>query len=492
MPAQPASPDHNAALGARVEDLARARILCVGDLMLDRFIYGTVERVSPEAPIPVFSIREETTMLGGAGNVVRNIRSLGGTACFLSVVGDDKTGTELMRMIGGEARVQPYVLVERGRASTRKTRYIAANQQLLRADRETKETIKHSTEEQLIGILNEEVQEHDVVVLSDYGKGVLTPALVTAAIETARKAGKPVIVDPKSRDFGLYSGAFLLSPNLHELSIAAGRELNSDEDIIIAAGELMKKHRIENLLVTRSKEGMTLVTAKEAHHIPVRAREIYDVSGAGDTAIATLATAYAAGASLLEAATLANLAAGIVVGKLGTAVVYRTDLKTALYTQDTVASQSKILPFEVASDQVSIWKREGKRVGFTNGCFDLVHPGHLALLQEAKSHCDRLVVGLNSDASVKRLKGDGRPVNSEMERAMLLAALSVVDMVVIFRDDTPMALIEAFRPDVLIKGGDYKKDEVVGGEFVESCGGKVVLCALKEGYSTTNLIARIG
>lgn len=485
------SPELNALLATNIDGLQQARVLCVGDLVLDSFVYGHVERISPEAPIPVLAIAQEETMLGGAGNVVRNIRALGAESGFIAVVGDDKIGMELMRMVGSEPRVQPYILTERGRLSSHKTRYIAGNQQLLRADKETKEPVKHSTIDHILTLLEEETPHYDVVVLSDYGKGTLTDEVIKKAIDVAAIHKKPVIIDPKSRDFSRYKGAFLITPNINELSAATASEIKTDAQIVTAARQLMQAHEIANLLVTRSKDGMTLVTESDVVHIPAQAREIYDVSGAGDTVVATVSTALAAGYPLPQAATLANIAAGIAVGKLGTAVVYQTDLKTALYTQERVDNQRKILPKEVAADQVSIWKREGKRIGFTNGCFDLLHAGHLSLLSESRHACDKLIVGVNSDASVKRLKGASRPVNGEIERAMLLAALSVVDMVVIFAEDTPMELIETFRPDSLIKGADYSKEQVVGGAFVEAYGGKILLASIKEGYSTTGLIERM-
>ena len=487
-----ATENPGAALAAQVERFGDVKILCLGDLMLDRFIYGSVERISPEAPIPVFTKEREQLMLGGAGNVVRNILSLGASCSFLSVVGNDRVGRELTNLVAQEKKLVPYLITEQGRISTKKTRYVAGNQQLLRSDEETREPLTADSEQQLIQLLEEEIPNHHLVILSDYGKGTLTPTLVKRTIELAEKAGIRVIVDPKQRDFSLYRGAYLVSPNLRELEAAASTDILNDKQVVMAAQRLMQKHGIRHMLVTRSKDGMTLVrTEGDVEHLPAKAREIYDVSGAGDTAIATLGVALAAGLALPEAAFISNIAAGIVVGKLGTAVVYRTDLKTAIYTHDMVTSQSKILPLSLAIDQVSNWRRDGYKVGFTNGCFDIMHSGHLSLLQQARGRCDRLVLGLNSDESVKRLKGEERPVNSEMDRAMLLAALTYVDMVVIFRDDTPIALIEALKPEVLMKGADYTKDQVVGADIVEAYGGEVELIPLKEGYSTTATIAKM-
>ena len=450
---------------ARFEGL---RVLCVGDVMLDRFIYGQVDRISPEAPIPVFSIRDERAMLGGAGNVARNLVSLGAETAFVSVIGNDKVGRDILSMVGKEERITPYLLTEPGRTSTTKTRFVAGTHQVLRADREVIGAISEDTARLLVETVQGEIAGHQVVILSDYGKGVFSRDIFRRLIDAAVAGNIPVIIDPKSRDFSLYKGATCVSPNLHELANAVARELRTEEDIITAARDLMRQHDIKSILVTRSKDGMTLITPQTLHHVPARAQEVFDVSGAGDTAIATLALGLASKLELHEAAALANLAAGIVVGRLGTAVVTAQDLKTALSVHEHASGVHKILPLTAAESQVQQWKREGKTVGFTNGCFDLMHPGHLSLLQESKFHCDKLIVALNSDDSVKRLKGPTRPVNGEVERALLLASLSVVDMVVIFEEDTPRTLIAALKPNVLAKGADYQRHEVVGHEIVDS------------------------
>jgi len=476
-----------------IERFAHCRVLCIGDVMLDKFIYGQVDRISPEAPIPVFAIKEERIMLGGAGNVARNLVALGAHVAFVSVVGNDKIGRELASMIGREALVTPYLLTEPGRISTTKTRYVAGTQQVLRADHETQTPVSEDIVRMIIKTVQEEIKQYDVVILSDYGKGIFTRATTQAIIAAAQAEGKPVIVDPKSRDFSVYKGATCISPNLHELANAAAAELHTDKDIAAAAQSLMALHDIAHILVTRSKAGMTLVSASgETTHIPARAQEVFDVSGAGDTAIATLTLGIAAGLDYAQSAALANMAAGIAVGRLGTAVTTAQDLKTALFVNERVNGAHKILPIAAAEAQAAQWKHEGKTVGFTNGCFDLMHPGHLTLLHETKAHCDKLIVGLNSDASVRRLKGETRPINGEMERALMLASITAVDMIVIFSEDTPLTLLQSLKPDVLAKGADYKKHQVVGHELIESYGGKVILVPLKQGYSTTNIIKKIG
>lgn len=467
------------------------RIFVLGDVMLDRFLYGSVERISPEGPIPVFTLERESRMLGGAGNVVRNLLSLGAQATFASVIGDDAVGKQLLGLVEKEEKLVPYLFTEKDRTSTKKTRYVAAGQQLLRADHETPHALLPATEAQLIELIESEVAQHQAVVLSDYGKGVLTPRVVAATIKAARAANIPVLVDPKRRDLSLYAGATLISPNAKEFLLATGRDHYDATDATRDAKALVTTLGLEALLVTRGRDGMQLTLADGSQHsIPAETREVFDVSGAGDTAIATLAVSVACGLALVDGARIANLAAGIVVGRLGTAVVYHSDLTTAIHQQQSLALTHKILPLPVACDQVTNWKREGLKVGFTNGCFDIMHAGHVTLLNDAKSRCDRLVVAINADASVKRLKGPSRPVNAEHDRAMLLAAIGAVDAVVIFEEDTPLALLEQLKPDVLMKGADYTKDTVVGASLVESYGGRVELLPLKAGYSTTDIIAR--
>ncbi len=479
-------------IAARIADLALGRVLCIGDLMLDRFVYGAVSRISPEAPIPVFHIEREAAMLGGAGNVMRNLTALGASGAFVAVVGDDAVGRALTEMVGENDRIEPYLLVERDRPSTVKTRYIADGQQLLRADSETTRPVTETTSETLERLCADALDGCDVMVLSDYAKGVLTDRVIAAAIAAAREAGKTVIVDPKGGDFARYRGAHVLTPNHRELVAATGMAAEDDDAIAAAAAQLAERCEVDAVIVTRGGDGMSVVSRDgEAVHLGAEAREVFDVSGAGDTVIATLAAAMARGASLVEAARLANHAAGIVVAKLGTAVAYADELLHSVHADEWSAIEAKIATPAGAVERVERWRGEGARIGFTNGCFDLLHPGHVSLLAQARASCDRLVVGLNSDASVARLKGPGRPVQGETARGQVLASLATVDLVVVFEDDTPVALIEALRPDVLVKGADYSRDQVVGGDLVESWGGRVVLAKLAPGHSTTDTIARI-
>lgn len=483
--------DRHSRLAARVADLAHATVLCAGDVMLDRFISGSVDRISPEAPIPVMRIERETSMLGGAGNVVRNVVGVGGHVHFLSLVGNDDAGRQIADMLGDLPNTVPGLEVEQGRATTIKVRFLAGSQQLLRTDRETTGPISPAREVAMLRLAEAQLAGCGVVVLSDYGKGLLTADLTRALIDLANQHDLPSIVDPKGRDFSRYRGATLVTPNRKELAEATGLPTQTDDEVVAACNAIISTCGIKGVLATRSQDGMTLVTEAGVVHLPAEAREVFDVSGAGDTVVAVLATAIAAGLPVAEAAELANVAAGIVVAKVGTAAVRADELVDALHHQDLDAAEAKVLTIETAAERAENWRRRGLKVGFTNGCFDLLHPGHLALLRQSRAACDRLIVGLNSDASVKRLKGDSRPVQTEAARAAVLASLSMVDAVVIFAEDTPLTLIEALRPDVLVKGADYTVETVVGADRVMSWGGKVVLAELEPGQSTTNTIRRL-
>lgn len=459
--------------------------------MLDRFVTGSVTRISPEAPIPVLRVLDERAMAGGAGNVVANITALGASAVLVTVLGDDATGQELKAMLAGMAGLGCHAAVEPGRITTRKTRFIAGSQQLLRADRETVKTIGADAERAVIAGLQSEAPRCQVIVLSDYGKGVLTQAVIDAAIAAGKANGIPVIVDPKGVDFSRYRGADVLSPNRGELQAASQMPVGSDAEVVAAARHIIARCGVGAVLVTRSEQGLSLVDSTTEQHFAAAAREVFDVSGAGDTAGATFATALASGAPRGDAASLANLAGGIVVGKVGTATVDPEDLFAALHDADLRATDAKIKTLEQAQGVIAGWRRRGQKIGFTNGTFDLVHPGHIASLAQARGACDRLVVGLNSDDSVRRYKGPDRPIQNETARSIVLASLATVDLVIIFGEDTPIRLIEGVRPDVLVKGADYTIETVVGADFVQSYGGRVVLAKLVDGQSTTRTIQKI-
>ena len=480
------------ALHALVDALAQARVLTVGDIMIDRYVHGDVERISPEAPIPVLSIRERTAMLGGAGNVARNLVALGARGRFVATVGDDGAAGEVRDLLDKLDGIEANLIVAPGRQTSIKTRYLSGNQQLMRADWETADPLPPATDALILNAATDAMAECAVMVLSDYGKGVLSGGAAAVLIDAARSSGKTVIVDPKGADFGRYRGAHVLTPNRRELGEATGMGVADDDDIVAAARTLIADYGIDTVLVTRSRNGMTIVSGEGGvTHLGAEAREVFDVSGAGDTVVSALAAALAAGAHLERAAELANVAAGIVVGKVGTAAAYASDVTAALRHRDLSTAEAKVMAMEPAMDRVELWRRQGLKVSFTNGCFDLLHPGHVSLLKQAGEAGDRLVVGLNSDASARGLKGPERPVQTEAARATVLASLASVDMVVIFSEDTPRGLIESLRPDILVKGADWAMDEVVGAEFVQGYGGRVLLVELEEGHSTTATISRM-
>ncbi len=474
-----------------LDTAAKANVLVIGDVMLDRFVYGSTARISPEAPIPILSITHQSQMLGGAGNVVRNIASLGGKAQLISVVGEDAEGREIERIFSIQGATTPHLVKSVGRPTTVKTRFIADGQQLLRSDHEATHQLQPQTAGNVLKAFQGAVQGADIIVLSDYAKGVLSDTVLRQVISAAKEKNIPIVADPKSTDFGRYAGVTLLTPNRKEMMAASGMPCGSNMEVEQAARSILAKAGVSAILVTRSEAGMSLVTADNAHHISAEAQEVFDVSGAGDSVVAALALALAAGASLEAATRLANLAGGIAVSKSGTAAVTKAEMKQALHSQEISGMDAKISSLDEALDRVSNWRSRGLKVGFTNGCFDLVHPGHISLMRQARSECDRLIVGLNTDDSIRRLKGEGRPVTNENSRAIVLASLSDVDLVVPFAEDTPIKLIEAIRPDVLTKGADYTKETVVGADIVEAYGGRVHLASLKEGFSTTGTIERL-
>ena len=470
-------------LQALLEKVRGLKIACVGDLMLDRYVYGEVSRISPEAPIPVLKTRRTTAMPGGVGNVARNVAALGGIARLGAVVGRDAAGRELVDLIAAEDGIEDAVERRAGVATIVKTRFVAAGQQLLRLDEEDA-AVAANDSNAFSGAY--------VILLSDYAKGVVSDAVIEQAIATARSTGVPVVVDPKGQDFARYGAVDLIKPNASELAGATGLPVETDEEVEAALAALLAATTAKAVVVTRAGKGMSLMRRDgPVAHFPGRAREVFDVSGAGDTGLAALGLAMGAGASLETAVEFAILASGVVVGKAGTAVVTPAELIDAEMSQHAASAHAKVMPLDDLAHVVEGWKRQGLKVGFTNGCFDILHRGHVAYLAQARSWCDRLVVALNTDASVRALKGEGRPINDLDSRAVVIGGLQSVDRVTAFDDPTPLALIERLRPDVLIKGADYTREGVVGGDLVESWGGVVRLATFEDGYSTTRTIKKM-
>lgn len=483
-------PELHSVLNLLESGFSQLKILVVGDLMLDRYILGEVERVSPEAPVPVLRHAQRYERPGGAANVAMNLAGLGCKTFLCGFWGSDPEQIELARLLAAGG-VETVGVVSSSLPTISKTRIVARTQQLLRIDIESREAVPQEQLMRLEARAVELVEKVHAVVLSDYAKGALTAKICETVIRAARKAGVPVLVDPKSKDFGKYSGATTICPNLNELSLATGVPAHQTEALLAAARDQMAEHDFKFLTVTMSERGIRILGPDGDFHSPARAREVYDVSGAGDTVIATLAASLAGGLHIHTAVELANLAAGIVVGKVGTVPIARHELIAALTPSSGITSDEKILDFNRVQRRVAEWRAAGETVVFTNGCFDLLHVGHISLLEECRRFGSKLVLGLNADASVCRLKGPSRPIVGEYERARVMAALAAVDAVVLFEQDTPLELIRALRPNVLVKGGDYTLDTVVGHEDVLASGGRIEIVPTLEGFSTTNIVKKL-
>jgi D-beta-D-heptose 7-phosphate kinase/D-beta-D-heptose 1-phosphate adenosyltransferase len=490
---------HDASAGSPFETVlaqfASRRILVVGDLMLDRFSYGSVGRISPEAPAAVINLNRVEEAVGGAGNVARNIASLAAHCLLVGMVGADEAADTIRRRLKELPNVAPHLIDVPERVTTLKSRFVANlhNTHLLRADVEDASPISPPLQDRLVRVVTDLLPQADAVLLSDYGKGLLTDQAIRKIIDAARKVDKPVVVDPKGINFQRYAGAEFLTPNLGELGQAAGAAVDTEEHQIAAARKLMELTGSHGILVTRGEHGVLVVPASgEPVSFTATARRVIDVSGAGDTLAASFTLALASGASIANSARLANYAAGIAVSKFGTASVTPRELEDVLLSRPDFHIRTKIFhDVSTLRQAAAKWREDGLVVGFTNGCFDIIHEGHVELLAEARSHCDRLIVALNSDASVRRLKGPTRPVQPERARVRVMAALAFVDAVITFDTETPLDLITELKPNVLVKGADYKVEEVVGRAVVEANGGRVVLAPLIPNSSTTRIVEKM-
>ncbi len=477
------------ALVARLDALGTPRVLIVGDLILDRYVTGDVSRISPEAPIPVLAASHEDDRLGGAGNVAANLRAMEAEVAIVGVFGDDGLGRHGRSLFEGIGVEVGGCVVDPDRPTTVKTRLVSGVQQMLRVDWERAHPCSGAVESSLVAGALERVGQSDAVILSDYGKGVLTPTVLRAVIDACKAAGVPVLVDPKGSDYARYAGATLLTPNRKEAEQALGRRFASLDDVPQGALELKQVAQLEKSVITLGADGIYFADSDgSTGRVPTQARAVFDVTGAGDTVISHLALALAAGWSLAEAVLLANNAAGIVVGRRGAASVTRSEVRAALGADPT--HRGKVLQPDQLDTLIAEWRAEGRRIAFTNGCFDVLHAGHVRYLRFAASKGDRLIVGVNDDASVRRLKGPSRPVNPIGDRLEVLAALEMVDAVVPFGEDTPLELVQRITPHALIKGEDWAQKGVVGREWVETHGGQVHLAPLLEGRSTTGILER--
>lgn len=467
-----------------IPDYSRIRVLVVGDLMLDSYYSGPATRISPEAPVPIVRVQHRESRPGGAANVALNIASLGGKCTLIGFVGMDREGSELTTMLA-EKGVQCRFIQVPGYPTITKTRVLSRHQQLIRLDFEQNFTAADPAP--LLAAVKDCMAEFQVIILSDYGKGVLRHAAEIIAL--ARESGRTVLIDPKGTDFERYRGAAVITPNMSEFEAVAG-QVQGEEDLAVRARKMIADFDLDNLLVTRSEKGMSLFSADGGEfHLPTNAREVYDVTGAGDTVIAVLAASLAAGRNFRDACALSNVAAGIVVGKLGTSTVTVPEL--AAEAGDMPANGTGVVTEAELKALVARARAAGEKVVMTNGCFDILHSGHCQYLRQARSLGDRLIVAVNDDASVRRLKGDSRPVNAVSDRMEVLAALGSVDWVVPFSEDTPRRLISEILPDVLVKGGDYKPEEIAGAKEVTEAGGRVEILPFRDGCSTSGIISRI-
>jgi len=461
-------------------------ILVIGDLILDHYLWGDCNRISPEAPVQIIDIQHENTILGGAGNVANNLKELGSLVDILSVIGDCKTSIELKNSLINAGINTKYLIIEENRITSKKTRIIASHQQVVRYDREITNEINSNSQFKIINLFEKIIEKYDCVLLSDYGKGVLTFSLTQALIKITNKHNKKILIDPKGNDYSKYTGAFLLTPNKTEASQATGIKINNDKSLNEALIKLKNKYKLTSSLITLSEQGIAIYD-KNIRVFPTIAREVFDVTGAGDTVLASLGFALACNTKIDEALKFSNLAAGIVVGKIGSSTVTLNEIIEYEASLLAFSSGNLIKSMNEINSISQDLKAKGKKIIFTNGCFDILHLGHIKYLESAKSFGDILIVGINSDKSVKALKGSSRPINEQIDRAYLIAALKAVDLVVIFDEETPYELIKIIKPDVLVKGGDYKDKSIVGQDIVN----EIRLVEFINGKSTSNTIQKI-
>lgn len=467
-------------------DYTHHKVLVVGDVMLDRYFWGQVDRISPESPVPVVNIKEKSFQLGGAGNVAANLAGLGVNTALLGCRGRDENGLQLSSLLK-EKGIDDLIMAGDYCPTITKTRIMAKNQQLMRLDEEKNLVLDAERQEKILSKIKDNISAFGAIIVSDYGKGCCFPQLCQNLIKWAKENSIPVIIDPKGIDWTKYKGASCLTPNNLEFRRHLHLEQVSVQELSRLARKVCQDLELDRILITRGPEGVLLVGKETApFYIPAQAKEVFDVSGAGDTVIAGLTAHYLSSGDWKEASKIANTAAGIVVSKLGTQPIYKEELQ-----QQVNGSYGKVVSWQTAKNQIELWKRKGEKIVFTNGCFDLLHPGHIHLLHSAAEQGDRLVVGLNSDISVKKIKGKSRPILNQQDRSKLLSALECVDLVVLFEQETPIELICTLKPEILVKGADYRPEDVVGSEEIRKWGGSVALVPLLEEKSTTNVLDKI-
>ena len=471
--------------------IGKVKVLVIGDLMLDKYVLGDVDRISPEAPIPIMKVDKTFLVPGGAGNVARNLNSLGVKTNFISIVGQDDSGRKLIKSISKNSNVFANIIVDKNRKTSIKTRYIGNNQQLLRTDQETIQKLPNDIEKKIFLYFSTAIKKSDLVILSDYGKGMFFGGFCQHLIKYSLKLKKRVIVDPKNFDFSVYKGAYCITPNIKEAFNATNIHVNDDLSAEKCGLYIINKNLSKKILLTRGKNGLSVIEKFKATHFPANAEEVYDVSGAGDTVVASFAACIAANIDIQTAAEFANINAGIVVKKSGTASIETKEIYSIFNQRNKPNTENKVFKILNIQKIVLEWKNKGLKVGFTNGCFDILHSGHIESLKHASNNCDKLIVALNSDISIKKIKGKDRPVQDELSRVKIISSLSIVDAVILFNEETPIKLIKKIKPDYLIKGADYRISDIVGSDIIDSWGGKVIRSKLVKNISTSKLISNI-
>ena len=464
------------------------KVLIIGDIMLDNYVFGKVEKISPEAPIPIIQNMEQKSIIGGAGNVLKNLASLNVKTSFISVVGKDDPAKELIKQINKLNNVEYILIKDKNRKTTVKTRYIANGQQIFRSDNESPVQLSSEIKQKVFNYYKLFLNQSDIIIFSDYGKGIFLDHFCEKLIKHTNKIRKNIIVDPKGNNFLKYSGSYFITPNTKEAFNATKILSNNNKNSHECGKYIIKKKWSKNVLLTRGPDGLSIIEKNKVNHIKAKSQEVYDVTGAGDTVISLFSAALAAKFSILEAANFANLGASIVVKKIGTNVATISEIQNSISYKNL---NFKINNKEDLKDKIKNWKKKKYKIGFTNGCFDLLHSGHIDLLTKAAAKCDKLIVALNTDESIKKIKGNDRPILNLNSRKKLIASLEVVDIVTSFKETTPINLIKVFKPDILIKGSDYKINEIVGSKYVNKYGGKIIRIKLTKNQSTSNLIEKI-
>ena len=464
---------------------SRTKALVIGDIMLDRYVIGDVSRISPEAPVPVFLSQSNKHVLGGAGNVYNNLISLGVNATLISIIGEDNFGNQIQKILK-KKNTKSYLFKEKNKPTTIKTRYSVKGQQLIRVDEEKKDKLSDLAYKFILKSFKKEILKHNVVILSDYDKGIFNKKLTQELIKISNKLRIPIIVDPKNKDFNIYKNASFITPNKLEASFVSSLPCNNNIETEICAKSIMDMYTIKKVIITRGSAGLSYIGKNETIHQPTKKIEVFDVSGAGDTVLAVLSVCVSNKISIKKSLELANRAAGLVVGKLGTSTISLNEL----FKEEQLSENKKCTLLKLKKI-VTDYKRKKYKVGFTNGCFDILHIGHINYLEESKKLCDKLIIAINSDSSIKKIKGKNRPINNQEDRAKVLSALRLCDHVIIFNQLTPLKLINSIKPDIITKGGDYKEKNVVGYNEIKKWQGQVYIIPYTKGKSTTGILEKL-